>query len=214
VDLHGATAGLQPLQPPEVLGRFLHALGTDPAAVPTQQEEASAAFRSRVAGRRLLVVLDNAADAAQVAPLLPASPGYGVLVTSRRVLVALDGARHLPLDVLPAAEALELLGRLAGHGRIAGEPEAAVEVAHLCGWLPLALRIAGARLAARPGWPMRALAERLTDASAVWTSCSSPRSGCGSASRCPTSNSRTAPMRWTGRRPRRSGCSGCQTARR
>jgi DNA-binding SARP family transcriptional activator/tetratricopeptide (TPR) repeat protein len=164
VDLHGATAGLQPLQPLEVLGRFLRALGTDPAAVPTQHEEASAAFRSRVAGRRLLVVLDNAADAAQVAPLLPASPGCGVLVTSRRVLVALDGARHLPLDVLPAAEALELLGRLAGHERIAREPEAAVEVAHLCGWLPLALRIAGARLAARPGWPMRALAERLTDA--------------------------------------------------
>jgi DNA-binding SARP family transcriptional activator/tetratricopeptide (TPR) repeat protein len=164
VDLHGATAGPRPLAPLEVLGRFLRALGTDPAAVPTGLEEASAAFRSRVAGRRLLVVLDNAADAAQVAPLLPASPGCGVLVTSRRVLVALDGARHLPLDVLPAAEAIELLERLAGHGRIAGEPQAAAEVAHLCGWLPLALRIAGARLAARPGWPMRALAERLADA--------------------------------------------------
>src|SRR6266545_3965622 len=83
VNLHGATAGLQPLQPLEVLGRFLRALGTDPAAIPTDLEEASAAFRSRVAGRRLLVVLDAATDAAQIAPLLPASPGCGVLVTSR-----------------------------------------------------------------------------------------------------------------------------------
>jgi len=164
VNLHGATAGLQPLQPLEVLGRFLRALGTDPAAIPTDLEEASAAFRSRVAGRRLLVVLDAAADAAQIAPLLPASPGCGVLVTSRGVLSALDGARHLLLDVLPAAEAVELLGRLAGHARVAAEPQAAAEVARCCGYLPLALRIAGARLAARPGWPVQALAGRLVDA--------------------------------------------------
>jgi DNA-binding SARP family transcriptional activator len=163
VDLHGATAGLQPLQPLEVLGRFLRALGTDPAAVPADLEEASAAFRSRVAGRRLLVVLDNAADAAQVAPLLPASAGCGVLVTSRRILPALEGAAHLRLDVLDPLEALELLGRLAGQERVAAEPEATAEVARCCGYLPLALRIAGARLAARPTWPVRALAERLAD---------------------------------------------------
>jgi DNA-binding SARP family transcriptional activator/Tfp pilus assembly protein PilF len=164
VDLHGATAGLSPLEPLEVLGRFLRALGTDPAAVPTGLEEAAALFRSQVAGRRLLVVLDNALDAAQVAPLLPASPGCGVLVTSRRTLAGLEGARHLHLDVLPAAEAVTLLAQLAGGDRVAAEPEAATEVARLCGRLPLALRIAGARLAARPTWPVSALSGRLADA--------------------------------------------------
>ena len=163
VDLHGATDGLSPLAPLEVLGRFLRGLGMEPAAVPTDVEEASAAFRSRVAGRRLLVVLDNARDAAQVRPLLPATPGCAVLVTSRRLLASLDGASHLHLDILPAVDAVELLGRLAGRERVAGEPGPAAEVARWCGWLPLALRISGARLAARPGWPVRALAERLAD---------------------------------------------------
>lgn len=164
VNLHGATVGLKPLQPLEVLGRFLRSLGVEAAAIPTDLEEASAAFRSRVAGRRLLVVLDDAADAAQVAPLLPASPGSGVLVTSRRVLSALAGARHLLPDVLSAGESVELLGRLAGYARVNTEPDAGNEVARCCGYLPLALRIAGARLAARPGWPVQALAERLADA--------------------------------------------------
>jgi len=164
VDLHGATAGLQPLAPLEVLGRFLRTLGAEPAAVPADLEEASAAFRSRVAGRRLLVVLDNAVDAAQVRPLLPAAAGCGVLVTSRQLLASLDGATHLHLDTLPAWDATALLGRLAGEQRVAAEPQAAAEVARCCGYLPLALRIAGARLAARPGWPLAALAERLADA--------------------------------------------------
>ena len=164
VDLHGATAGLQPLAPLEVLGRFLRTLGAEPAAVPADLEEASAAFRSRVAGRRLLVVLDNAVDAAQVRPLLPAAAGCGVLVTSRQLLASLDGATHLHLDILPAGDATQLLGRVAGEQRVAAEPQAAAEVARLCGYLPLALRIAGARLAARPGWPLAALAERLADA--------------------------------------------------
>ena len=162
-NLHGASAGLQPLQPLDVLGRFLRALGIDPSAVPAELEEASAMFRSQVTDRRLLVVLDNAADAAQVAPLLPASSGCGALVTSRQLLTGLDGAKHLHLDVLPASDAIELLGRLVGEERVTAEPEAAAEVARCCGWLPLALRIAGARLAARPSWPVRALAERLGD---------------------------------------------------
>jgi DNA-binding SARP family transcriptional activator len=163
VDLHGATAGLRPLEPLEVLGRFLRALGMAPAAIPNDPEEASAAFRSRLAGRRLLMVLDNARDAAQVHPLLPAA-GCGVVVTSRQALTSLDGATLLHLGILSAEEAVELLGRLAGEERVAAEPEAAAEVARCCGYLPLALRIAGARLAARPGWPVRALAERLGDA--------------------------------------------------
>jgi tetratricopeptide (TPR) repeat protein len=164
VNLQGATPGLRPLPPLEVLGRFLRALGTDPGAVPTNLEEASSLFRSRVAGRRLLLVLDDADDAVQVTPLIPASPDCGVMVTSRRVLPALEGAAQLHLDVLGPLEALELLGRLAGQERVAAEPEAAAEVARCCGWLPLALRIAGARLAARPNWPVRALADRLADA--------------------------------------------------
>ena len=163
VNLHGATTGLQPLAPLEVLGRFLRALGKEPAAVPADLEEASGLFRSRVAARRLLVVLDDAADATQVAPLLPAAPGCGVLVTSRRALPALDGARRLHLDVLPVGEAVELLGRLVGRERVAVDPDQAAEVARLCGRLPLALRIAGGRLAARPGWPVGALAQRLAD---------------------------------------------------
>jgi DNA-binding SARP family transcriptional activator/Tfp pilus assembly protein PilF/DNA polymerase III delta prime subunit len=164
VDLHGATAGLQPLAPSEVLGRFLRALGVDPVGVPAELDEASGLFRSWVAGRRVLVVLDNAADATQVRPLLPASLGCGVLVTSRQVLVGLAGATNLPLDALAPAEAVELLGRVAGQARVAAEPAAAAAVAEWCGWLPLALRIAGARLAARPAWPVGALAERLADA--------------------------------------------------
>src|SRR5207244_12236617 len=91
----------------------------------TRLGEACGAFRSRVADRRLLVVLENAADAAQVRPLLPAGPGCAVLLTSRAVLSGIDGARHLRLDALPPSEATELLGRLAGHARIAAEPEAA-----------------------------------------------------------------------------------------
>jgi DNA-binding winged helix-turn-helix (wHTH) protein len=164
VNLHGATAGLEPLAPLEVLGRFLRVLGTDPAAIPADLDEASGVFRSRVADRRMLVVLDNAADAAQVAPLLPGASGCGVLVTSRRALTSLDGAAHLHLDVLEPGEALELLRRLAGEVRIAGEPEAAAEAATLCGRLPLALRIVGARLAARPALPVSALTGRLGDA--------------------------------------------------
>src|SRR6266516_405871 len=164
INLQGATAGMAPLEPLEVLGRFLRALGVSGDQVPAGVDEATARFRSELADQRLLVVLDNAADTDQVLPLLPGQSGCAALITSRRVLAGLYTASHLHLDVLAAAEAIELLGRLAGKDRIAAEPEATSEVAQRCGWLPLALRIAGARLAARPGWPVRALAERLTDA--------------------------------------------------
>ncbi|MFL6073819.1 MAG: tetratricopeptide repeat protein [Mycobacteriales bacterium] len=164
VDLQAATPGLEPLAPLEVLGRFLRGLGVPGAAVPRQVDEAAAAFRSRTAGLRLLVVLDNAADAAQIGPLVPAGPDCAVLVTSRPLLTALDSARHLRLEELTPAEAVELLRVQAGADRVDADPEGAEEVARWCGWLPLALRIAGARLAARPNWPLRALAARLADA--------------------------------------------------
>jgi DNA-binding SARP family transcriptional activator len=154
-DLQGAVPTLS------VLCSFLRALGGRELST---VDEAAARFRELTAGRRLLVVLDNARDAGQVRPLVPAAPGSAVLVTSRRVLALLDGAAAVHLDVLSAGEAVTLLGRLAGADRVAADPAAAAEVARLCGYLPLALRIAGARLAARPTWPVRALADRLAGA--------------------------------------------------
>jgi tetratricopeptide (TPR) repeat protein len=146
-----------------VLGRFLRALGVRDSDLATVAE-ASAAFRAATATRRLLVVLDNAYDTAQVRPLLPAGSHTATLVTSRRVLSTLDGAEQLTLGVLPPADALRLLGRLAGPRRVADDSAAARRVAGWCGHLPLALRIAGGRLAARPAWTMRTLDRRLADA--------------------------------------------------
>ncbi|HEU5159957.1 MAG TPA: BTAD domain-containing putative transcriptional regulator [Streptosporangiaceae bacterium] len=163
VDLQGATAGLSPLAPGEVLGRFLRALGMPGNEMPASREELTVALRSRLAGKRLLMVLDNAADAEQVRPLLPSGKGCAVVVTSRRVLATLEGAEHLHLDVLPRDEAVMLLGRLAGGERVEAERDAAADIARLCGRLPLALRVAGARLAARPAWSLHAFAERLSD---------------------------------------------------
>jgi DNA-binding SARP family transcriptional activator len=163
IDLQGATAGLAPLDPGEVLGRFLRTLGVDGRNLPGEPEERAGLLRSLLAERRVLAVLDNAATAAQVRLLLPASPGCAVLITSRRHLADLDGAVDLHLDVLDGGEALELLARQAGPHRVTAEPVAAAEVARLCGRLPLALRIAGARLAARPGWSVSTLAGRLRD---------------------------------------------------
>ncbi|MGW4563981.1 BTAD domain-containing putative transcriptional regulator [Streptomyces sp. NPDC004561] len=164
VDLHGATAGLTPLEPGEVLGRFLTTLGVPEVAIPSNTEEAAATFRSLVADRRLLVVLDNAAGAEQVRPLLPAGPGCAVLITSRELLTSLEGATYLHLGVMFHDQATALLERLVGAERVAAEPEATDAIMQLCGRLPLALRIVGARMAARPGWPLSTFVERLTDA--------------------------------------------------
>jgi DNA-binding SARP family transcriptional activator/tetratricopeptide (TPR) repeat protein len=163
VDLCGATVGLSPLEPHEVLGRFLRALAGDEVRVPQNLEEASARYRSIVADRRLLVVLDNAATTDQVRPLLPAGSGCAVLVTSRRALAELDGARHLRLEMLSEDQSVTLLGRAIGPERIAADPDAAVEIARLCGGLPLALRIVAARLASRPDLPTSAMVDRLAD---------------------------------------------------
>jgi tetratricopeptide (TPR) repeat protein len=165
VNLRGATPGLSPLDPLDALGHMLRALGCDPAAVPGQADEAAARFRSLAAGRRLLILLDNAASARQVRPLLPAGTGSAALITSQRPLGTLEGAHAFHLDVLPERHALELLAQVAGPERMAAEPEAAAAVTRWCGYLPLAIRIAGARLAARPAWPVAALAELLADAS-------------------------------------------------
>jgi transcriptional regulator with XRE-family HTH domain len=164
VDLQGATSGLQPLAPRDALRRLLTSLGRDPAMIPGPADEAAALFRSLAAERRLLVLLDNARGVEQVRPLLPGSPTCGVLVTSRQVLGTLEGACGLPLDLLPPQHALELLGRIAGPERVAADLPAAIEVTRSCDHLPLAIRLAGARLAARPTWPIGELARQLADA--------------------------------------------------
>jgi tetratricopeptide (TPR) repeat protein len=164
VNLQGASAGLPPIAPLDALGRMLRSLGVHPAAIPTGVDEAAARFRSLAAGRRLLILLDNASSAEQVRPLLPGSPSCAVLVTSRQVLATLEGAQPLHLGALPHEEALELLGRIAGQDRVAAEPQASEAVVRRCEGLPLAIRIAGARLAARPRWPVQELADQLADA--------------------------------------------------
>lgn len=153
VDLHGATPGRSPLSPAEVIRRFLRALGTPPLAVPTDTSEAAALYRSTLARRKVLVLLDNAVDAAQVGPLLPGEAGSSVLITSRRMLATLS-ARHVRLDPLPEADALRLLG---------DSGTAAEQVAKACDYLPLALTIAAARLRSRPDWTTANLAKRLAD---------------------------------------------------
>ena len=161
VDLQGAEA--QALDPTEVLAGFLRALGVEGAVIADGLDERVRQYRARLADRRVLVVLDNAADEAQVRQLLPASRGCAALVTSRTQLSGLEAAHLLHLDVLEADQAVQLLAKLAGPGRVLAEPQAAQQIVRLCGWLPLALRIAGARLACRPQWPLALLAERLTD---------------------------------------------------
>ncbi|MFJ7913082.1 AfsR/SARP family transcriptional regulator [Kitasatospora sp. NPDC096204] len=158
-DLRGADR--TPPDPGTVLAGFLRALGVDPADVPPDTGERSALYRSALAGRRVLVVLDNAATPCHVEPLLPGSAGCAVLVTSRHRLAGLAGAHQLRLDTLPAEQALELLTRIVGPERVAAEPAAADEVVRACGLLPLAVRIAASRLAADPALTLAALAEGL-----------------------------------------------------
>src|SRR5262249_20931793 len=159
VNLRGAEA--QALAPAEVLGRFLRALGVDGRCLPQDVDSGAGLYRSLLADRRVLVVLDNAADEAQIRPLLPAGAGNSVLVTSGVRLAGLTPAEVIDLEVLPPEQAVELLGKIVGAGRVAAESGAAAQIAALCGYLPLALRIAGARLAAKPHWRIQRLGDRL-----------------------------------------------------
>jgi tetratricopeptide (TPR) repeat protein len=160
-DLHGGTA--QPVGPAQVLERFLRGLGVPGPQIPEGLDERAEAYRNLLAGRQVLVVLDDAASERQVLPLLPGSGSAAVLVTSRGALAGLAGATRIPLGVFEAGQSLELLGRIAGTGRVQAQQEAAAMVTEQCGHLPLALRIAGGRLAVRPHWDVRQLAERLAD---------------------------------------------------
>ncbi|GHF63868.1 SARP family transcriptional regulator [Kitasatospora xanthocidica] len=164
-DLHGL-APTGPARPEAVLADFLHALGVPAGTIPADRPARAALYREHTRGRRLLVFLDDAADADQVADLLPEGPGCAAVVTSRgslEDLVALDGAALLRLTALPEEDALLLLERALTPERVRAEPEAAARLARLCDRLPLALRIAAARLAAQPDWTLAELADELSD---------------------------------------------------
>ncbi|MFF4079452.1 BTAD domain-containing putative transcriptional regulator [Streptomyces sp. NPDC001777] len=161
VDLQGA--GARAAEPETVLGAFLRALGTADSAIPDSLDERAALYRSTLDGRRILVLLDNAHDAAQIRPLLPGTPGCAALVTSRVRMVDLAGAHLVDLDVMSPEEALQLFTRIVGEERINSEREAALDVVAACGFLPLAIRIAASRLAARRTWTVSVLAAKLAD---------------------------------------------------
>lgn len=149
IDLHGHSADLDPISPQDALDYLLRSIGVDPKAIPQELHERAAFYRSRLAGTRTLIVLDNARNAAQVKPLIPADPGCLVVVTSRNLLTGLDDAEFLSLDALPPEAAVALLSDAAGPGRIDPESETAHELTEWCGRLPLAIRIIGARLRRR-----------------------------------------------------------------
>lgn len=162
VDLHGAHEEEQ-AHPGHVLGRFLVALGVPGSSIPESVEARAALYRSRLARANVLIVLDNAASEQQVRPLLPGVSGCAVIVTSRVRLSGLEGVRPVELDVLSTQEAVELLSRLIGHDRVAAQLSAATELVWLCDRIPLAVRVAGARLAARPRQSIAWLVGRLGD---------------------------------------------------
>jgi hypothetical protein len=150
--------------PVEALAQFLRALGVEAHRIPAEVAEAACLFRTVLAKRRVLVVLDNAADADQVRPLLPSNPACLVVITSRdrlSGLVALDGAHGLTLDVLDPESGAELLARAIGPARAGAEPQALAEIAARCGYLPLALGVAAATVAHHPRLTLTEHAARL-----------------------------------------------------
>ncbi|WP_162641411.1 BTAD domain-containing putative transcriptional regulator [Streptosporangium sp. 'caverna'] len=161
VNLQGTSA--RPLSPETVLGSFLRSLGVDASADSAELSEQSALYRSALADRRMLVVLDNAANAAQVRPLLPGAAGCAVLATSRVKMVGLSGARQVDLGVMDHDEAMALMAKVVGESRVAAEREAAGDLIGACGHLPLAIRIVASRLAVRPAWSVARMRDRMAD---------------------------------------------------
>jgi len=162
-DLHGGAA--HTVHPMQVLERFLRACGVPGTQIPEGLDERAEVYRNLLADRKILVMLDDAAGESHVSPLLPGSGSAGVLITSRSRLAGLAGATRIDVDVFEAGKSVDLLARIVGAERVHAQVEAAASVADHCGHLPLALRIAGARLAARPHWSIDQLVERLADES-------------------------------------------------
>jgi tetratricopeptide (TPR) repeat protein len=150
--------------PALVLADLARDLAVDPAAIPEGLEERARLVRDRLAGQRALLLLDDARDEAQVRPLLPGGGSCAVIITSRSRLAGLAVTARVGLDVLTTDQAVDLLRKLAGPRRISAEPEQAICIVEACGHLPLAVRVAGARLSARPAWPLQQMADRLTAA--------------------------------------------------
>jgi DNA-binding SARP family transcriptional activator len=163
IDLRGYTPGDQPVSAGTALDSLLRALGIPGDRIPDDTAGRTALWRATLSGKRLLILLDNAADASGIRPLLPTTAGCLVLLTSRGRLVDLDGAQWISLGVMSPRESAALVAETLGTERVAAEPEAAAELARLCDHLPLALRIATARLRNRPRWTLQYLAERLRD---------------------------------------------------
>ncbi|KOX06513.1 regulatory protein AfsR [Streptomyces sp. NRRL B-1140] len=166
VNLRGFDPTGSALTPDEAVRGFLDALGVPPMRIPAGLDAQVALYRSLLARRRVLILLDNVRDAEQVRPLLPGSPGCLVIVTSRNRLTGLvagEGAHPLTLDQLSPAEAHDLLARRLGTDRLAAEPQAADEIIRRCGRLPLALAIVAAHACAHPGFPLRAIADEVND---------------------------------------------------
>ncbi|WP_433466340.1 NB-ARC domain-containing protein [Spirillospora sp. CA-128828] len=163
VDLRKETPGAEPPGPAEIAALLLRSLGTEGSQVPADAGEAAGRLRTMLSGRRVLILLDDVASAAQVRPLVPCGGQSTAILTSRTPLTSLDCAGHMRLRPLSRDAAMEALERFLGAERVQAEPEAVRTLADLCDRLPLGLRIAAARLAARPEWPVRVLAERLAD---------------------------------------------------
>jgi DNA-binding SARP family transcriptional activator/Tfp pilus assembly protein PilF len=167
VNLRGFDPGGAALDPAEAIRGFLDAFGVAPQQIPASVEAQAALYRSLLAGRRVLVLLDNAADEEQVRPLLPGSAGCLVIVTSRNQLPGLivtEGAKPVVVDLLTADEARRLLSRRIGENRVSAETEAADDIIVLCARLPLALMLVAARAATHPGFSLAALAAELREA--------------------------------------------------
>jgi DNA-binding SARP family transcriptional activator/Flp pilus assembly protein TadD len=163
LDLHGYTPGREPVGAAEALEVLLRSMGVPAELIPDAQDERAALWRAQLSGRRVLIVLDNAATSAQVRPLLPGGRDCLALITSRRRLTDLDTTHELSLDVLPSSDAAALFAGIVRDTRAAAEPDAVTEVVNLCGQLPLAIRIAGGRLRSRPSWTVAYLARRLRE---------------------------------------------------
>ncbi|MER7166279.1 BTAD domain-containing putative transcriptional regulator [Micromonospora sp. NPDC000207] len=156
----GGTRGNAP-DPHDVLGWFLRSLGNSEAQIPTRLDERERLYRSQLAGRRVLVLLDNAADDAQVRPLLPGDPSCRVLLTCRGRLSELPGVTRMEVGILGPVQALALFAAIVGPQRVSAEPAAARRIVQMCGRLSIGIRVAAARLIARPHWSLGYLAQRL-----------------------------------------------------
>ncbi|MFJ6694972.1 AfsR/SARP family transcriptional regulator [Streptomyces sp. NPDC091272] len=163
IDLHGFTPGHTPLSTFQAEGDLLAAVGILSEEIPTVPAGRAARWQSYMRGRRMLLVLDNVAASEQVRELIPASSNSLVLITSRPRLTGLDGAGWLSVGALPEPDSHQILHNTLGAERVEKEPEATRELLRLCGGLPLAVRIASARLANRPRWTVQRLVERLRD---------------------------------------------------